>query len=145
MSPSATHEPPRIRPDRSVLVGSVALALASLGGAWLSVAGDLSDTAWQAMGPKGRLSIPVPMMLAQLVAAMVAAGRRPRPAVIAAALLAVVEPICIVSGLFDGGYTDPDRSALQIAYQVFFVGMIALVGVLAVRRFVTLRRSPASV
>lgn len=130
----------RVPSSPSVLVGTMALALVSLGGAWLSVDGGLSDDVWQAMGPRGRLSIPVPMMLAQLVAATVAAGRRPRPALVAAVLLAVVEPVCIVSGLFDGGYTDPDRTTPQIAYQVFFVGMIALVGVLAARRVVALRR-----
>jgi hypothetical protein len=56
------------------------------------------------------------------------------------ALLALVEPICIVSGFYDGGYTDPDRSALHVAYQLLFVAAIAVVGVLAALRFRSLLR-----
>ena len=92
------------------------------------------------MGPTGRLSIPIPMMLAQLTAGWLAAGRRRRPALVASALLALVEPICIVSGFFDGGYSDPERSPLHVAYQLVFIATIAVVGVLAALRFVSLLR-----
>lgn len=126
--------------DRSLPLGAVALAALSLGGALLSVAGGLSDTIWEAMGPTGRLSIPVPMMLAQLLAAAVAGGRRRRPALVASALLVLVEPICIASGFYDGGYSDPARSHLQVAYQLVFIGAIALLGGLALRRVVRLAR-----
>jgi hypothetical protein len=54
------------------------------------------------------------------------------------ALLALVEPICIMSGFYDGGYSDPDRSALHVAYQVLFIAAIAVVGVLAALRFSSL-------
>lgn len=127
--------------DRSVVAGAVALALLSLGGAWLSVAGGLSATIWDAMGPTGRLSIPIPMMLTQLGAAWLASGTRRRPALIASALLALVEPLCIASGFFDGGYADPARSVLHVAYQLVFIAGIAVVGVLAARRFLTLWRA----
>ena len=70
----------------------------------MSVTGGLSATVLDAMGPSARLSIPVPMMLAQLLVAAVASGSRRRPALVAAVLLAIVEPVCIVSGFFDGGY-----------------------------------------
>jgi peptidoglycan/LPS O-acetylase OafA/YrhL len=126
--------------DRSVLVATVALAAVSVGGAFVSVAGGLADTVVDAMGPTGRLSIPVPMMLAQLVAALVASGRRRRPALIASALLAVVAPVCIVSGFFDGGYSDPVRTGAHTAYQMVLVATIAVVGVLAARRFLSVRR-----
>ena len=53
--------------DRRVWVGAVVLACLSVGGAIISVAGGLSSTIWEAMGPTGRLSIPIPMMLAQHV------------------------------------------------------------------------------
>ena len=56
----------------------------------------------------------------------------------ASALLALVEPICIVSGFCDGGYSDPDRSPLHVAYQLLFVATIAVVGVLAGLRFSSL-------
>lgn len=63
--------------DRRVFVSVVALAALSVGGAIISVAGGLSSTIWEAMGPTGRLSIPIPMMLAQLAAAWLAAGPAP--------------------------------------------------------------------
>lgn len=127
--------------DRRVFVGAVTLAALSIGGAILSVTGGLSSTIWEAMGPTGRLSIPVPMMVAQLVAAWLAAGSRRRPALVASALLALVEPICIVSGFYDGGYSDPARSPLHVAYQFVFVTAIAVVGVLAALRFISLLRA----
>jgi hypothetical protein len=134
---SAATAAPR---DRRVFVGAVVLGVLSVGGAIISVAGGLSSTIWDAMGPSGRLSIPIPMMLAQLAAAWLAAGSRRRLALLASALLALVEPICIVSGIYDGGYTDPDRSALHVAYQLLFVAAIAVVGVLAALRFRSLLR-----
>jgi hypothetical protein len=123
-----------------VLVGVVVLVALSVGGAIISVASGLSSTIWEAMGPTGRLSIPIPMMLAQLVAAWLAAGPRRRPALLASGMLALVEPICILSGFYDGGYSDPDRSALHVAYQLLFVAAIAVVGVLAALRFASLLR-----
>ncbi|GAA4116506.1 hypothetical protein GCM10022415_13580 [Knoellia locipacati] len=125
------------------MVAAVVLAAVSVGGAFVSVAGGLADTLLDAMGPTGRLSIPVPMMLAQLVAAWVASGRRRRPALVASALLAVVEPVCIVSGFFDGGYSDSARTGAHTAYQGLLVGMLAVVGVMAARRFSHLRRAQA--
>jgi hypothetical protein len=126
--------------DRRVWVGAVVLACLSVGGAIISVAGGLSSTIWEAMGPTGRLSIPIPMMLAQLVAAWLAAGSRRRTAIIASAMLALVEPVCVVSGFYDGGYSDPARSPLHVAYQLLFVAAIAVVGVLAALRFISLLR-----
>jgi hypothetical protein len=125
--------------DRSVLAGAAVLALLSVGGAVVSVAGGLSDSVWEAMGPTGRLSIPVPMMLAQLLLAAVASGPRRRPAIAASAVLALVEPVCVASGFFDGGYSDPARTPFHVAYQALFVGAIVVVGLLAVRRIARLR------
>ena len=136
-----------VAPDRRVLLATAALAVVSVGGAVVSVRGGLAETLLDAMGPTGRLSIPVPMMLAQLVAAAVASGRRRRPALVASALLALVAPVCIVSGFFDGGYGDPARTGAHTAYQGLLVAMIAVVGGVAARRFVRLRavtRSGAS-
>ena len=142
--PTATAEersaPTATPRDRRVFVGTVVLAVLSVAGAIISVAGGLSSTIWEAMGPTGRLSIPIPMMLAQLAAGWLAAGSRRRPALVASALLALVEPICIVSGFYDGGYSDPARSPLHVAYQLLFLAAIAIVGVLAALRFVSLLR-----
>lgn len=144
--PQSTHADQGQRPvrtvprDRRVLGGVGVLAVLSVVGAVISVAGGLSPTIWEAMGPTGRLSIPVPMMLAQLLAGWLAAGRRRWPALVASALLALVEPICILSGFYDGGYSDPDRSPVEVAYQVLFIAAIAAVGVLAAVRFAALAR-----
>ncbi|KGN41195.1 hypothetical protein [Knoellia aerolata] len=135
-----TLAPSPIAPDRRVLLAVAVLAAVSLGGAFVSVTGGLADTVLDAMGPTGRLSIPVPMMLAQLVAAAVASGRRRRPALVASALLALVAPVCIVSGFFDGGYSDPARTGAHTAYQGLLVAMIAVVGGVAARRFFRLRQ-----
>src|SRR3954454_6545832 len=129
--------------DRRVFVGVVVLAALSVGGAIISVASGLSSTIWEAMGPTGRLSIPIPMMLAQLAAAWLAAGARRRLALVASAILAVVEPICIISGFYDGGYNDPGRSPLHVAYQFLFVAAIAVVAALAALRFASLLRRRA--
>ena len=126
--------------DRRVLVATVVLAAVSVGGAFVSVAGGLADTLLDAMGPTGRLSIPVPMMLGQLIAAWFASGRRRRPTLVASALLAVIEPVCIASGFFDGGYSDPARTGAHTAYQGLLVATIAVVGVLAARRFTLVLR-----
>ena len=126
--------------DRRVFVGAVVLAVLSVGGAIISVAGGLSSSIWDAMGPTGRLSIPIPMMLAQLAAAWAGGSSRRWLALVASALLALVEPICIMSGFYDGGYSDPDRSPLHVAYQLLFVAAIAVVGVLAALRFSSLLR-----
>jgi peptidoglycan/LPS O-acetylase OafA/YrhL len=134
-----TRAQPSTASDRRLLVAVVVLAAVSIGGAFVSVSGGLADTVLDAMGPTGRLSIPVPMMLAQLLAAWVASGRRRHPALVASALLAVVAPVCVVSGFFDGGYSDPARTGAHTAYQGLLVGMLAVVGVLAVRRFSRLR------
>jgi hypothetical protein len=56
----ATPEPRvAVGKSRSVLYGVLTLAALSLLGALISVAGDLSPSLMDAMGPKGRLSIPL--------------------------------------------------------------------------------------
>lgn len=132
---------PAVTPDRSVLAGAVVLAVLSVGGAVVSVGGGLSESVWDAMGPTGRLSIPIPMMVAQLLLAAVSSGTRRRPAMVASVVLALVEPVCVVSGFFDGGYSDPARTAFHVAYQAVFVGAIVVVGLLAARRLARLWRA----
>ena len=142
LSPSATTRRGATT-DRRVFVGTVGLAVLSVVGAFISVAGGLSSTIWEAMGPTGRLSIPIPMMVAQLLVAWLASGSRRRTALVTSGLLALVEPVCIMSGFSDGGYSDPSRSTFHIAYQLVFVVAIGVVGVLAGMRFVSLlRRRP---
>jgi hypothetical protein len=140
--PLPTRTPTASR-DRSVLDGVAVLAALSVGGAVIAVATGLSADVWDAMGPTGRLSIPIPMMLAQLGVAWVASGTRRRPAIVASVLLALVEPVCILSGFADGGYSDPTRTPLHVGYQLVFIIAIGVVGVLAARRLVLLLRRRA--
>ena len=148
MSDTTTHPAPTAtrataRRDRSVLHGTFVLAALSVGGALIAVATGLSADVGEAMGPTGRLSIPIPMMLAQLAVAWLASGTRRRPAIVASALLVLVEPVCILSGFADGGYSDPARTPLHIGYQLLFVAAIGVVGLLAARRLVLLLRRRA--
>ena len=127
-------------PDRLLLAGALALTAVSVAGGFVSVASGLADTLLDAMGPTGRLSIPLPMMVGQLVAAWVASGRRRRPAIVASALIALVEPVCIMSGFYDGGYSDPALTGWVKGNQLLLVAMLAVVGTLAARRVVRLWR-----
>ena len=130
-----------VAPSRAVLYGLLTVAVLSVCGAVISVAGDLSPSLLDAMGPDGRLSIPLPMMAAQ-VALAVAAGSRRRPvALIGSGLLAVALLAGVVSGFFDGGYADDRLTAFERAYQVMFVGALAVVGVVAATRFWQVLRS----
>jgi hypothetical protein len=131
----------RVAPSRAVLYGLLAVAALSVGGAVISVAGDLSPSVLDAMGPDGRLSIPLPMMVAQ-VAMAVAAGSRRRPvALTGSGLLAAALLAGVVSGFFDGGYADDRLTAFERAYQVMFVSALAVVGAMAARRFWQVLRS----
>ena len=129
-------------PSRSVLYGVLTLVALSVIGAGISVAGDLSPTLMDAMGPKGRLSIPLPMMAFQ-VAMAVAAGSRRRPvALVGSGLVAGALLAGVVSGFFDGGYGDERLTGFERGYQVAFVASLTVVGVVAARRFWQVLRSP---
>jgi hypothetical protein len=56
------------------------------------------------------------------------------------ALLALVAPTCVISGFYDVGYSNPARSRLDVAYELLFVGAIAVLGALAGLRFISLLR-----
>jgi hypothetical protein len=130
------------RRDPTLLYGVLALAVLSVVGAALSLAGDLSPTLMDALGPKGRLSIPLPMTIAQVVMA-VAAGARRRPLALAGSgLLAVSLLAGVVSGFFDGGYADERLSGFEHAYQMVFVAALVVVGSVAAARFVRVLRAP---
>ncbi|GGM35470.1 hypothetical protein ACFFX1_52340 [Dactylosporangium sucinum] len=142
---TVTQPPPvAVPPSRSVLYGVVALAVISLLGGVISVASGLSPSLLDAMGPTGRLSIPIPMIAGQLVLALCAGARRRALALIGSGLVAAALFTGVISGFFDGGYADERLSAGQRAYQVLLVGTLVLVGMLAAVRFVRALRSPAS-
>jgi hypothetical protein len=145
MTAPTHHTGPVLAPSRAVLYGVITLATLSLIGAAVSVASDLSPTLLDAMGPTGRLSIPLPMMLAQ-VALAVAAGSARRPvALVGSGMLAGALLLGVVSGFFDGGYADHRLTGFERAYQVGFVLALAVVGTLAAARFVRALRAGSAV
>lgn len=142
-----THLPPTsaptgsVTPSRTLLHGVLALAAISTAGAAISVAGDLSPTWAEAYGSHGRLSIPWPMMLAQVVVATVSTGRRRLPVMLSSGLVAVALLLGVVSGFFDGGYADGRMDAFERTYQLLLITGLVVVGVVAVRRLVTAYRA----
>jgi peptidoglycan/LPS O-acetylase OafA/YrhL len=124
-----------VAPSRAVLYSLLAVAALSVVGAVVSVAGELSPSLLDAMGPDGRLSIPLPMMVAQVALAFAAGSRRRPVALIGSGLLAAALLAGVVSGFFDGGYADDRLTGFERTYQVTFVGALAVVGVIAARRF----------
>jgi hypothetical protein len=125
----------RMRTTRlTVPVTVVTLTALSLVGAVVAVTGDLSPDYAAALGPEGRLSIPWPMSVAQLVMAAAAASRRRPLALAGSGLVAAALLLGVVSGFFDGGYGDDALTGPQRAFQVTFVLALTVVGVLAVLR-----------
>lgn len=125
----------------TVPVAVVTLTAMSLLGAVVAVTGDLSPDYATALGPEGRLSIPWPMSVAQLLMAAAAASRRRPVALAGSGLVAVALLLGVVSGFFDGGYGDDALTDPQRAFQVIFVLALAVVGVLAALRFRDVLRS----
>ena len=111
----------------------------SVAGALLAVATGLSAGWADAVGPTARLSVPLPMNLALVVLALVAAGTRRRLGLPAGALLALACTAAVVSGLFDGGYSARLAPVERLCQVALVLGLTAL-GVLAGRRAVRLRR-----
>ena len=130
-----------VAPSRAVLYSVLGVAALSVCGAVMSVAGDLSPSLLDAMGPDGRLSIPLPMMIVQVALAFAAGSRRRLVALIGSGLLAAALLAGVISGFFDGGYADDRLTAFERAYQVAFVGALAVVGAVSARRFWQVLRS----
>ena len=130
-----------VAPSRSVLYSLLAVAALSVCGAVISVAGELSPSLLDAMGPDGRLSIPLPMMVAKVLLAIAAGSTRRPVALIGSGLLAAALLAGVISGFFDGGYADDRLTAFERAYQVTFIGALAVVAVVAAARFWRVLRS----
>ena len=130
-----------VEPSRTVLYGVLALVAISVVGAVISVTGDLSPDMLDAMGPEGRLSIPLPMIVAQISLGVAAGSCRRRVALVGSGLLAAALFVSVISGFFDGGYADDRFSAFERGYQLFLVAALTVVGVLAATRFRHVLRS----
>jgi hypothetical protein len=117
------------------------LAGLSVGGAFVSLSSGLSPTFLEAMGPVGRLSIPLPMVAFQVVMALAAGSRRRRLALAGSGAVALTLLAGVVSGFFDGGYGDPRLSAFERAYQVVLIGGLVGVGAIATARVLRVARA----
>ncbi len=125
----------------TVFVGAAALAVVSVVGATIAVASDLSPDLLDAMGPDGRLSVPLPMMGALVLLAGAAASGRRSVALAGSGLVAAAATLSVVSGVFDGGYADDRLGSGQRMFQGVLVATLVMVGVLAARQFLRVVRS----
>jgi hypothetical protein len=124
-----------IPPSRSVLCGVLLLAVLSVLGGVISVASGLSPSLLDAMGPAGRLSVPIPI-ICQLLLAVAAGSRRRALVLTGSGLVAAALLISVISGFFDGGYADGRLTGGQRAYQAALVVSLVGVGAIAAVRFV---------
>lgn len=125
--------------DLSVPAAVGVVTAISLAGSVVAVTTDLSPTWWDAVGPTGRLSVPLPMNAALLLLAGAASSdARPRLARGASWLVVAATSVAVVSGAFDGGYA-AELTAPQRAVQVGLV--LSLVGT----AYVATRRARSAV
>ena len=86
------------------------------------------------------LSIPWPMMLAQVVMAVLAGSTRRPLALLGSGFVTLALLAGVVSGFFDGGYAEDRFTTFERIYQLGFVVAIVVVGVIAATRFVRVLR-----
>jgi hypothetical protein len=127
--------------SRAVLYAVLVSSGVSLGGAALSVHTGLNPTYLDALGPQGFLSVPLPMMLFQVVTALAAGATRQGVAMLGSGLLSVAVSVAVASGFFDGGYADDRLGWAQRAYQMTLVASLSVVAALAVTRMHQVGRS----
>ena len=119
---------------RPVLIGTVVLIVIDVIGGVLAVASGV-NTWGEAWGSKALLAAPLPMMVAQLVLAWLAARNvRPPVGLVSAVLLGVACLVSVISGFFDGGLANEALSAGLVAWQVLLLLVTTVVGLLAIAR-----------
>lgn len=119
---------------RPLLVATVVLIGVDVVGGLLAVTSDV-NTWGEAWGSKALLAAPLPMMVAQLVLAWLAARNvRPPVGVVAAILLGVACLVSVVSGFFDGGLANEALSTGLVGWQILLLTVTTVVGVLAIAR-----------
>ena len=127
--------------SRPVLLGTVALIVIDIIGGVLAVWSGV-NTWGEAWGSRALLAAPLPMMVAQLLLAWVAARNlRPPVGMVAAIVLALACLVSAISGFFDGGLANDELSGGLVAWQVFLLTATAVVGLLAILRARELRRA----
>jgi hypothetical protein len=119
---------------RRLLIATVILLGVDVIGGLLAVASDV-NTWGEAWSSRALLAAPLPMMVAQLVLAWLAARNvRPPVGLVAAALLSVACVVSVVSGFFDGGLANEALSAGLVVWQVLLLSVTAAVGLLSIAR-----------
>lgn len=127
-----------------MLAAVAVLTLVSLLGSVVAVSTDLNDSWWDAVGPTGRLSVPLPFNIVLLVLALAASSAsRPHLATVASWLLVVATTVAVVSGAFDGGYA-AELSAGQRMCQVALVLSLLGTAYVAARRSLRVSRRGAA-
>ena len=129
------------RSGRTILLATVVLIAIDVVGGVLAVSSGV-NTWGEAWGSRALLAAPLPMMVAQLVLAWLAARNvRPPVGLVAAIVLALACLVSAISGFFDGGLANDELSGGLVAWQVFLLTATAVVGVLAILRARELRRA----
>ena len=126
---------------RRLFVATVALIGVDVIGGILAVSSGV-NTWGEAWGSRALLAAPLPMMIAQLLLAWLAARNvRPPVGLIAAVLLGLACVVSVVSGFFDGGLANDSLSAALVGWQVLLLSVTAVVGWLAIAQARRLMRS----
>ncbi|GIH25890.1 hypothetical protein Aph01nite_42000 [Acrocarpospora phusangensis] len=122
--------------NRSLVGCMAALVLVYLAGAAIAVDHGLSETFLDAVGPNGRLSAPIPMIVLQVVAVGLAVSSRRGVALTGSAVVTLACAVAVISGFFDGGYADTRLTAFERVYQFTVIGGIVALGALGLITFV---------
>jgi len=119
------------------------VAAADAVGVVLAVSGGL-DGLGRALGSGTPINAPIPFLVGQLAVAALAVTREGRRlGTVAAALLAVLGTVSVLSGLGDGSFTTA-LTAPERAVQLAIVAATGLTVVLAVKQVVAARRPQAA-
>jgi hypothetical protein len=87
------------------------------------------------------MAAPWPMILFQVIMTVAVIRATKKWAIAASVLLALACLVSAISGFFDGGLGAPGLSRSQVTFQYVLVSWTAVVGLLALARWRTLRRS----
>ena len=122
---------------RRLVVATLVLVVCDVIGGFLAVASGV-NTWGEAWGFNTKFTVPLPVGLAQLLLAWLAARNvRPPVGLVAAVLLSVFCLISLLFGLFDGDLTDEVASSVGpwgVVWGVVLLSVTAVVGLLAVAR-----------